>query len=88
MGVHNEGVPVQVNPGLTTQIAEQPSLAIRLPSSHLPAVSSIPLNKPSPQTGVHLVFDPGILLQVHPKLIVWQSSEQPSSEVDLPLSQI
>ena len=36
IGVQTDGVPVQVYPGFTTQIAEQPSLGLRLLSSQYP----------------------------------------------------
>lgn len=36
IGVQIDGVPVQVYPEFTTQIFEQPSLGIRLPSSQYP----------------------------------------------------
>src|SRR6185369_5111689 len=70
---------MQLNSGSTVQVAEQPSCALVLPSSHC----SAPVTRPSPQTGAHIDGEP---LHAQPVSTV-HPLEQPSPFVRLPSSQ-
>src|SRR3989339_346477 len=77
---HELGVPVQVKPLSSVQVALQPSAAVTLPSSQ----TSEPVSKPSPQTGMQVL---GVPAQAYP-VSTAQAAEQPSPAVTLLSSQV
>ena len=79
-GVHRLGVPTQMYPGSTSQVAEQPSPFTILKSSHC----SFEVIMPSPQVAVHTL---GVPVHVKPCSTL-QADEHPSLSVVLMSSQV